>query len=131
GSPSPTPGSWNCIPQTVKSSRHRGAEVASIQVKAGFVGGSHVAIANQTWPDSPAAFKVDRAFAKAMQQAWTGPKSTLPAESTTVSRAVHQRLGMDYWFCDACGQPCGSPNYSETPREKCDGCCRNVTGIRA
>jgi hypothetical protein len=106
------------------------AEVADVHVKAGFVGCGHISITHMASRTMAGVYKVDKAFAKQMRQAWTGPKSALAAESTTVSLAWHQRLNTNYWFCDSCGQPCGTPKNSQTPRAKCAGCCRSITGIR-
>ena len=103
------------------------SEVASVETKSGFLGGQ-VSIANTTWPNDASAYKVNKSFAKQMGQSWAGTKEVLPVETITVSIATHPRLGGDYWFCDACGQPCGNPQYQEAPRERCDGCCRNVVG---
>ena len=106
------------------------SEVASFDAKASAFSGGRVAYANTTWPDQISEFKVDKAFAKQAKDIWNGPKTALLPESTTASERYYERLGQQYWFCDACGQPCGTPQYSETPREYCDGCRRTISGLR-
>ncbi len=82
-------------------------------------------------PDSPTTYKVDKAFVKLALTVWREPKTVLAAESTTVHVALYERLDRMTWFCDSCGQPCGSPDFSATPNPVCNGCLRSVSGVRS
>jgi len=102
------------------------SKVAVFEPKAGALTGGRLAVANSTWPDQISEFKVDKGFAKKAKLIWGGPKSALPSEVTTAREGHYQRLNQTYWFCEACGQPCGAPRYSEAPYTTCMGCLRDI-----
>ncbi len=107
------------------------SEVATFVVKSGLLSGSRLARSITVFPDYVSEFKIDKPFAKLAQQIWREPKTELPLETTTVTEHLYERLNQQFWFCDACGQPCGTPDYSETPDDSCHGCERTIVGLSA